>query len=73
MCSAVSPPRSLAFGVSSGAGPRAGLYGAIFCGFFAAILDGTRAQISAPTGPMTVLMALTIAHIPLAVIAGIVL
>lgn len=54
----VALPLAMAFGVASGAGAIAGLYGAIFVGFFAAILGGTPAQISGPTGPMTVVMAL---------------
>ena len=33
----VALPLALAFGVASGAGPAAGLYGAIFVGFFAAL------------------------------------
>ncbi|NNJ84803.1 MAG: SulP family inorganic anion transporter, partial [Gammaproteobacteria bacterium] len=53
----VALPLALAFGVSSGAGPVAGLYGAIFVGLFAAIFGGTPSQISGPTGPMTVVMA----------------
>ncbi len=53
----VALPLALAFGVSSGAGPIAGLYGAIFVGFFAALFGGTNAQVSGPTGPMTVVMA----------------
>jgi SulP family sulfate permease len=53
----VALPLALAFGVSSGAGPIAGLYGAIFVGFFAALFGGTPAQVSGPTGPMTVVMA----------------
>ena len=63
----VALPLALAFGVASGAGPIAGLYGAIFVGFFAALFGGTPAQISGPTGPMTVVMAGTItqfAHEP---------
>ncbi|MDH5749648.1 MAG: SulP family inorganic anion transporter, partial [Rhodospirillales bacterium] len=44
-------------GVASGAGPMAGLYGAIFVGFFASLFGGTPPQISGPTGPMTVVMA----------------
>lgn len=32
-------PLALAFGVSSGLGPKAGLYGAIFISFFAALLE----------------------------------
>ncbi|MEH6471686.1 MAG: SulP family inorganic anion transporter [Halopseudomonas sp.] len=53
----VALPLALAFGVSSGAGAIAGLYGAIFVGFFAALFGGTSAQVSGPTGPMTVVMA----------------
>ena len=53
----VALPLALAFGVSSGAGAIAGLYGAIFTGFFAAVFGGTPAQVSGPTGPMTVVMA----------------
>jgi len=53
----VALPLALAFGVSSGAGPIAGVYGAIFVGFFAAVFGGTPAQVSGPTGPMTVIMA----------------
>ncbi len=53
----VALPLSLAFGVASGLGAIAGLYGAIFVGFFAAIFGGTPAQVSGPTGPMTVVMA----------------
>ncbi|MGC8925441.1 MAG: SulP family inorganic anion transporter [Calditerrivibrio sp.] len=53
----VALPLALAFGVASGMGAKAGLYGAIFLGFFAALLGGTKTQISGPTGPMTVVMA----------------
>ncbi|MCG8361894.1 MAG: SulP family inorganic anion transporter [Pseudanabaenales cyanobacterium] len=52
----VALPLALAFGVSSGAGPITGLYGAISVGFFAALFGGTPSQISGPTGPMTVVM-----------------
>lgn len=53
----VALPLALAMGVASGAGPLAGLYGAVFVGFFAALFGGTPAQVSGPTGPMTVVMA----------------
>jgi SulP family sulfate permease len=53
----VALPLAMAMGVASGAGAIAGLYGAIFVGFFAALLGGTPAQVSGPTGPMTVVMA----------------
>ena len=56
----VALPLALAFGVASGAGAMAGLYGAIFVGFFAAIIGGTPSQVSGPTGPMTVVMAVII-------------
>ncbi|PSB67019.1 sodium-independent anion transporter, partial [filamentous cyanobacterium CCP1] len=52
----VALPLALAFGVSSGAGAIAGLYGAILVGFFAALFGGTPSQVSGPTGPMTVVM-----------------
>lgn len=53
----VALPLALAFGVASGAGAAAGLYGAIALGLAAALLGGTRMQISGPTGPMTVVFA----------------
>ncbi|GLR69507.1 sodium-independent anion transporter [Agaribacter marinus] len=56
----VSLPLALAFGVASGAGAEAGLYGAIIIGFFAALFGGTPTLISEPTGPMTVIMAAVI-------------
>lgn len=57
----VALPLALAFGVASGAGAIAGLYGAIAVGFFAALFGGTPAQVSGPTGPMTVVMAAVVA------------
>lgn len=57
----VALPLALAFGVQSGMGAAAGLYGAIFLGFFAAVFGGTPSQISGPTGPMTVITSATIA------------
>ncbi len=59
----VALPLALAFGVSSGLGPSAGLYGAIFIGFFAALFGGTETQISGPTAPMTAVSMLIIAGI----------
>jgi len=53
----VALPLALAFGVSSGAGAIAGLYGAVCIGLLAALCGGTPSQISGPTGPMTVVMA----------------
>ena len=58
----VALPLALAFGVASGLGPLAGLYGAIIVGFFASLLGGTPAQISGPTGPMTVVVSTIFLH-----------
>src|SRR5690606_4748907 len=59
----VALPLALAFGVSSGLGPSAGLYGAIFIGFFAALFGGTNTQISGPTAPMTAVSMVMISGI----------
>ncbi|WP_419848410.1 SulP family inorganic anion transporter [Candidatus Poriferisocius sp.] len=56
----VGLPTALAFGVASGLGPMAGMYGAIALGLFAAVFGGTRAQISGPTGPMALAMAVVV-------------
>ena len=53
----IALPLALAFGVASGMGPIAGLYGAICVGLFAALFGGTDGQISGPTGPMTIVAA----------------
>jgi sulfate permease, SulP family len=53
----VALPLAMSMGVASGVGPIAGMYGAIFVGLFAALFGGTPAQVSGPTGPMTVVMA----------------
>ena len=56
----VALPLSLAYGVASGMGAAAGLYGAIAVGFFAAVFGGTQTQISGPTAPMAIVMAVII-------------
>lgn len=53
----IALPLALAFGVQSGLGAEAGLYGAIAVGIFAAMFGGTPTQASGPTGPMTVVSA----------------
>jgi len=53
----IALPLALAFGVQSGMGAEAGLYGAIAVGIFAALFGGTPTQASGPTGPMTVVSA----------------
>jgi len=57
----VALPLALAFGVQSGLGATAGLYGAIMVGIFAALFGGTQTQASGPTGPMTVVAAALVA------------
>lgn len=59
----VSLPMALAFGVASGAGPQAGLYGAIIVGLLAAVFGGTSTLISEPTGPMTVIMTAVVTRL----------
>ena len=53
-------PAALAFGVASGLGAAAGIYGSIAVGFFAAVFGGTRTQISGATGPMAVVTAVIV-------------
>ncbi len=59
----IALPMALAFGVASGAGPEAGLYGAVLVGLFAALFGSTPTLISEPTGPMTVVMTAVIANL----------
>ncbi len=56
----VGLPIALAFGVASGLGALAGLYGAIGVGLFTTIFGGTKGQISGPTGPMSVVVAVIV-------------
>ena len=52
----VALPLSIALAIASGAKPEQGLYTAIFAGAVIAILGGTRAQISGPTGAFIVIV-----------------
>ncbi len=58
----VALPLALGFGLLAyGGDPRgavAGLYGAIFTGFFASLFGGTPRQITGPTGGMTVVLTM---------------
>ena len=56
----VALPFALSFGVASGMGAAAGLYGAIAVGFFAALFGGARTVISGPAPSMTVAMAVIV-------------
>jgi len=47
----VALPLALAFGVSSGMGPSAGLYGAIFLSFLAALLEVRPHKFLGPQPP----------------------
>ena len=53
----IALPLGLAFGEASGAGPIAGIWGAIIVGFFASLFGGTGSNVSGPTGPMVVVFA----------------
>ncbi|SAY39117.1 SulP family inorganic anion transporter [Candidatus Synechococcus spongiarum] len=59
----IALPMALTFGVASGAGPEAGLWGAVLVGLFATLFGGTPTLISEPTGPMTVVMTAVIANL----------
>ena len=52
----VALPLAIALAIASGVKPEQGLYTAIFAGFVIAILGGTRAQISGPTGAFIVIV-----------------
>ena len=52
----VALPLAIAFAIASGVKPEQGLYTAIFAGFVIAVLGGSRAQISGPTGAFIVII-----------------
>lgn len=52
----VALPLAMAFAISSGLKPEAGIYCAIVAGFVTALLGGTRTQISGPTGAFVVVV-----------------
>ena len=55
-------PAAIGYGVISGLGPVAGLYGAVAVSFFGAIFGGTRGMISGPNILVTLTMAVTVSH-----------
>lgn len=57
----VALPLALGFGITSGAGAGSGLATAIIAGLLAAVLGGSRFQVSGPTGGMTVILVPIIA------------
>jgi SulP family sulfate permease len=58
----IALPLGLAFGVASGLGAEAGVLSAVIAGFVAALWSGTAGQHSGPTGAVSVLLALSVAH-----------
>lgn len=57
----VALPLAMAFGISSGVTPQAGIYTAIVAGFLISALGGSRCQIGGPTGAFVVVIAAIIA------------
>jgi len=53
----VALPLSMAFGISSGVAPQAGIYTAVIAGFLISALGGSRVQIGGPTGAFVVIVA----------------
>jgi sulfate permease, SulP family len=52
----VALPLALGFGITSGAGARAGLVTAVIAGALAAVFGGSNFQVTGPTGAMTVVL-----------------
>jgi sulfate permease, SulP family len=52
----VALPLAMAFAISSGVSPQAGLYCAIIAGFIISALGGSRTQIGGPTGAFVVIV-----------------
>src|SRR6266702_5588551 len=53
----VALPLAMAFAISSGVSPQAGLYCAIVTGFVISALGGSKTQIGGPTGAVVVVVA----------------
>ena len=53
-------PMALAYGVATGLGPIAGMYGAIVVGFFASVFGGTPARIAYTSAAMMVAMTVVL-------------
>src|SRR6202045_768417 len=52
----VALPLAMAFAISSGLSPQAGLYCAVVTGFLISVLGGSRTQIGGPTGAFVVVV-----------------
>ena len=59
---AIMLPQAMAYGIVSGLGPVAGLYGTIAVCLFAAVFGGTRGMIGGPNMFVTVTMAIVVAE-----------
>ena len=53
----VALPLAMAFAISSGVPPQAGIYTAIMAGFIVSALGGSRCQVAGPTGAFVVIVA----------------
>src|SRR4051812_32600293 len=53
----VALPLAMAFAISSGVAPEAGIYTAVVAGFVVSALGGSRCQIAGPTGAFVVIVA----------------
>jgi SulP family sulfate permease len=53
----VAVPLAMAFAISSGLSPQAGLYTAVITGFLISALGGSRVQVGGPTGAFVVVVA----------------
>jgi SulP family sulfate permease len=58
----VALPLAMAFAISSGVRPEAGIYTAIFAGLIVSLLGGSRCQIAGPTGAFVVIVAGIVAN-----------
>ena len=58
----VALPLSLSLGIATGLGAAAGIYSAIAVGLWAAAVGGVKGQISGPTAPMAVAMAVIVSQ-----------
>jgi len=52
----VALPLAMAFAISSGVPPQAGLYCAVVAGFLISLLGGSKTQIGGPTGAFVVIV-----------------
>jgi sulfate permease, SulP family len=58
----VALPLAMAFAISSGVPPQAGLYCAVIAGFLISALGGSKVQIGGPTGAFVVIVYGIVAH-----------